>query len=129
MKTIWHIVPRWFPAALMMLVIFAFSSQPGESLPDFLNWDCLIKKAGHVIGYGLLALSGLRLFGEDRNTYRSAWLMTILYAMTDEFHQFFVPGRSSSIFDILIFDNLGAVLALWLHSICRRGAEKRNRLI
>lgn len=71
MKTIWHIVPRWFPAALMMLVIFTFSSQPGENLPDFLNWDYLIKKAGHVIGYGALALSYLHALRYDCKYY---WL-------------------------------------------------------
>ena len=43
-----------------------------------------------------------------------AWLLTILYALTDEYHQSFVAGRHPSIWDVLVFDNLGALLALWL---------------
>ena len=35
-------------------------------------------------------------------------MITILYAITDEIHQYFVPGRISSSFDIL-FDAFGAI--------------------
>ena len=37
-----------------------------------------------------------------------------LLCVSDEFHQSFVPGRFPSIWDVLIFDNLGAVISLWL---------------
>lgn len=110
------IVHRWFPALIVMLVIFAFSSQPSYSLPSFSGWDSLAKKGGHFIGYGLLALSYLHAFKYDRKRIWLAWLLSVLYAATDEFHQSFVPGRNASIFDVLIFDNLGAVFALWFYS-------------
>ena len=42
--------------------------------------------------------------------------MAGLYAATDEFHQAFMPGRSSSVFDVVIFDNLGTIFALWCHA-------------
>jgi len=75
----------------------------------------LSKKTGHAIGYGLLALSYLHLLKNDKKYYWLAWLMALGYAATDEFHQSFVAGRSSSIFDVIIFDNLGALAALFLH--------------
>jgi len=34
-------------------------------------------------------------------------------AITDEYHQSFVPFRSPSVWDVLVFDNLGALLSLW----------------
>ena len=40
-----------------------------------------------------------------------AWIFCILYAMSDEFHQLFVPGRSGEIRDICI-DSLGALLGI-----------------
>ncbi|MBI5945308.1 MAG: VanZ family protein [Chloroflexi bacterium] len=110
------IVPRWFPALIIMLAIFAFSSQPSYSLPSFSGWDSLVKKGGHFIGYGLLALSYLHALKYDRKRIWLAWLLSVFYAATDEFHQSFVPGRNASIFDVLIFDNLGAVFALWIYS-------------
>jgi VanZ family protein len=116
MKKFLSIVPRWFPSLLVMLAIFAFSSRPASSLPDFLNWDYFVKKAGHMIGYGLLALSYFHLLNYNKKRYWLAWLMAMLYAATDEFHQSFVPGRGASIYDVLIFDNLGAVTALWIYS-------------
>ena len=97
-----------------MSVIFLFSSQPSEKLPD-LGWaDRLFKKGGHMFGYGLLALSYWNGFGWDRRKRPLAWLLAVLYATTDEFHQSFVSGRHPSMWDVLIFDNLGALLSLWL---------------
>jgi len=118
------IVHRWFPALIVMLVIFAFSSQPSDSLPSFSGWDSLIKKGGHFVGYGLLALSYLHALKYDRKRIWLAWLLSVLYAATDEFHQSFVPGRHASIFDVLIFDNLGAAFALWLYFRHRARQEK-----
>ena len=48
---------RWFPGVLLMSVIFIFSSIPSKEMPSFGSWDVLVKKGGHAIGYGLLALS------------------------------------------------------------------------
>jgi len=115
MRKILSIVPRWFPALFIMLAIFIFSSQPKDNLPDFLGWDYVVKKLSHAIGYGLLALSYLYLLSLDKKRYWLAWLMALLYAITDEFHQSFVPGRGASAFDVLIFDNVGALLGLWLY--------------
>lgn len=113
MKKILDIVPRWLPALILMLAIFAFSSRASNELPNFGGWDYLVKKSAHGIGYGLLALSYLRAL-PNRN-YKLAWLLAVLYSLTDEFHQSFVPGRRASLVDVFVFDNLGAMIALSLH--------------
>ena len=111
-----YILPRWLPALLMMLIIFLFSSQPSSELPDF-NWaDTIVKKGGHLVGYAILALSYWYAFRMQQDKRGLAWLLAVLYALTDEFHQSFVPGRHSTIWDVLIFDNLGAMLSLWIVS-------------
>jgi VanZ family protein len=127
MRKILSIVPRWFPALLIMLVIFTLSAQPGADLPNFLDWDYFVKKAGHMIGYGLLSLSYFHLLNYDKRKYWLAWLMAIIFSATDEFHQSFVPGRGSSAFDVLVFDNFGALIGLWLYS--RFGAAADNRRV
>jgi VanZ family protein len=104
---------NWFPALLTMTIIFWFSSQPSIELPDFAWADRLVKKSGHVLGYALLALSYWLALGLDEKSYRLAWLLTILYAMTDEYHQSFVLGRHASAWDVVIFDNIGALVSLW----------------
>ena len=97
-----------------MCVIFVFSAQTASDLPDFRWADRLVKKGGHMLGYAVLGLSYWRAFQfRDRKQWL-AWLLTILYAATDELHQSFVPGRHASLWDVLIFDNLGAGVALWL---------------
>jgi VanZ family protein len=124
MKKFSSILPRWLPALLMMAAIFLFSSQTSKSLPNFQNWDYLVKKSGHAIGYGILALFYFRGLKYDKKQYWLAWLMAVAYSATDEFHQSFVPGRNASIFDVILFDNLGAALALWIYSAYRRKDEK-----
>ena len=101
----------WLPALAMMLTIFAFSSIPSDSMPDF-NWaDLSIKKGGHALGYGLLALTYLYAFRFEASKLKYAWLLAFLYAISDEFHQSFVLGRYASWVDILI-DSAGATIAL-----------------
>ena len=104
---------RFLPAVLMMLSIFLFSAgnafEPPQHLVAF-----TINKGGHMLGYGILALSYWRMFEFKRNRYWISWLLALLFAMTDEFHQSHVPGRHPRLFDVLVYDNLGALLALWL---------------
>lgn len=100
-----------------MLTIFSLSAQPSSELPDF-DWaDQIIKKGAHVAGYALLALSYWWALGLQREKRWLAWGMAVLFAVTDEFHQSFVPGRFPSIWDVLVFDNFGALSALWLMSL------------
>ena len=118
---IWtHALSRWLPAMVMMLVIFLFSAQPSDNLPDFEWLDQIVKKGGHMLGYALLAVAYLRGLGSHAERRRQAWLLAVIYAVTDEWHQSFVPGRYPSAWDVLIFDNLGALLALWLAGALRK---------
>ena len=67
-----------------------------------------------MLGYGLLALAYWRGLDLARGKEWLAWGLAICYAITDEIHQAFVPGRHPSAVDILLFDNLGAILGLIL---------------
>ena len=107
-------IQNWIPAILMMGIIFWFSSQSADKLPVFSWADAIVKKSGHVVGYALLAYSYWYALDIDKNKRWVAWLFVILYALTDEFHQSYVPGRHPSILDVLIFDNFGALISLWL---------------
>jgi len=107
---------NWVPALIMMGIIFWFSAQPSTDLPNF-NWaDKLVKKSGHVTGYAILAFLYWYGLGWKDGTRWLAWLLAIFYGFTDEFHQSFVFGRTPSIWDVLIFDNIGMLLGLWLGS-------------
>jgi VanZ family protein len=105
---------NWIPALLVMSVIFWFSSQPSSDLPNF-DWaDKVIKKGGHVCGYALLAWTYWRSLHFRPNRRWLAWFLAILYAITDEYHQSFVAGRSPSLIDVFLFDNIGVLLSLWI---------------
>jgi len=109
---------RWGPALLMMSVIFGFSSISSPEMPSFGLLDFVVKKGGHALGYGLLALAFLRgLKGESSSIVSRqvlvAWILATLYSATDEYHQSFVPGRHPAFTDVMI-DAIGAGLALLL---------------
>ncbi len=105
---------QWGPAVVIMAVIFALSSRTAGELPDFGSWDYAVKKTGHILGYGLLGLACWRGLRMDRRRLLSAWVLAVIYAASDEFHQSFVAGRHPSIVDVLLFDGGGAALALVL---------------
>jgi len=100
----------------MMTAIFIASSIPKEEMPTFGLWDLLVKKGGHLVGYGLLAVAYLHALtqkpgGQRANLAPVIWaiLLAGLYGATDEFHQLFVVGRGASLVDVLI-DTVGAML-------------------
>lgn len=98
-------------ALAWMAVIFVFSSQPKSDIPTFGVWDTLIKKAGHMLEYAILAWLWYRALGRLHGW--AAWGITALYAASDEFHQSFTPGRHAQIADVII-DAAGAALGLWV---------------
>ncbi len=110
---------RMVPMVMTMGTIFFLSHQPGDSfsLPTLPGFD----KMAHMFVYGILAATVLFAFGE-RQKKMKAWkvvLLTVvfclLYGISDEFHQSFVPGRFVSIYDV-VADCVGAAMtcALWL---------------
>ena len=106
-------IKRWLPAILVMVIIFGFSSITGKEMPSFGLWDLIVKKGAHMLGYALLALSFWYAQGFDRRRWWLALLLAVLYAVSDEFHQSFVPGRHPSWVDALVIDGSGAALGLF----------------
>lgn len=109
-----HIV-RWALVAVWMGVIFYFSSQPNYALPNYGEWDWIVKKGAHVTEYAILGW----LIHRARNTksaWWQSWLMAVAYAVTDEFHQSFVQGRKPAAADVMIDATgaaIGVALAAW----------------
>jgi VanZ family protein len=109
---------RWGPALIVMMLIFLASGTPNNDLPNFGELDTYLKKCGHLLGYALLGASYLHAlaFGRsiDRRSFFVAVLLAGLYAVSDELHQIFTPGRGPSALDVCI-DTLGAYLgaSLW----------------
>lgn len=110
---IWLI--QWGPAVAWMGAIFLVSSQSSlPQAPDTLL-DLILKKGLHMAAYGVLASLFWRALNGRPALARAgmSWLLAVLYAATDEYHQTFVPGRHGRLMD-LGFDALGALIALWL---------------
>jgi VanZ family protein len=101
------------PVIIWSGVIFALSSLPSTPAPETL-WNFLLKKGAHVAEYAILYWLTWRAMNHERRTtnqYVGPLLFTIFYAITDEIHQSFVPGRHARWYDIG-FDTFGALLAL-----------------
>jgi VanZ family protein len=105
---------RWIPALIMMTIIFISSSTPSANLPNYGLWDTLIKKGGHMLGYGVLSLCYWYGFGFNQKQGWLSWFLTLVYAVSDEVHQSFTPGRHPSPVDVLLFDGGGAALSLYI---------------
>jgi len=65
-----------------------------------------------VLFWRALALpAGRPGWGWNGRTVGEAFLVAVAYAVSDEFHQAFVPGRGSAVSDVVI-DSAGAALGL-----------------
>lgn len=102
----------WAPVAAYMLLIYAMSSL--QQLPQ--TPGPFTDKHWHALEYGGLAalwvraLAGGRWTGLSVRVCVAAVGAALLYAASDEWHQAYVPGRDSSLWDLLA-DAVGASTA------------------
>jgi len=98
----------WAPVVLWAAVIFALSSVPdlGTGLG---TWDLALRKLAHAAEFALLGALLLRAVRVER----TALALGIAYAVSDELHQHFVPGRVGSPVDVLI-DSVGVAIGVML---------------
>lgn len=90
---------KWGPAAIWAAVLFLLSSisdRPG------IAWLPIGDKIAHVALYGVLgaALAWSRWSGRGRPSHALLLGLGLLYGVSDEWHQSFVPGRTASLADL-----------------------------
>jgi VanZ family protein len=107
----------WLPVVAWAALIFAFSSVPdlGTGLG---GWDLVLRKIAHAAEYAILGALLLRATGR-------VWLalaLGVAYAVSDEIHQTFVPGRAGKPLDVAI-DAIGVACGVALWSLLRARRE------
>lgn len=132
----------WLALLVWMGVIFYFSHQSGDAsmqlsdgildsfkslFQNFLDYHTLsyiVRKIAHFTEYFILGLLIYHLVKQYRVISKTEiiWmiLFCVIYAMSDEFHQVFIGGRSPKVFDVII-DSLGSSLSILLFRLFQRG--------
>lgn len=132
----------WLPVVVWMALIFSASGDTDSArrssriIEPLVRWlfphiaedniwpiVLFFRKCAHLTEYAVLALllwRALRLVAAQTTGWswrvaRNAWFLVVLYAITDEVHQMFVPTRMGSVWDVLIdsIGGAGGLLALW----------------
>ena len=146
----WYWISAWLPVVLGIAVILIESTEmmgadhtsgPLRAVYQAIfgtvtdaRWEVihhLIRKSGHFLGYGFIGLAWLRAWWMSLPHSRFvpdallALLGTALIASADEFHQSFLPNRTSSVWDVVL-DCCGAVtLQLIVYASLRIVRPKR----
>jgi VanZ family protein len=121
---------QWIPVIAWGALIFclstsAFSASHTATIIDpILRWmvpgisaaaldvgHMLVRKSAHFSEYGVLFWLLIR--GPMAERPYLAVMLCIVYALTDEGHQVFVPGRSASLYDVAL-DSSGALFSHFL---------------
>ena len=104
----------WLPVIFWAGVIFYLSSISGLNSGLQVFWDVFWRKLFHAGEFGILNLLLWRAFyySEGVGFKKALWwslILTLLYAISDELHQYFVPDRQCRWQD-MAQDNLGVLL-------------------
>lgn len=129
--------------AVIMVAIFLFSLDSADSSTaksDFLVGifdvsPVVVRKIAHFVLYAML---GAALYYYFRATLRTtpafnlvaSLLIAVFYAVTDEFHQTFVPGRTGLLSDVAIDAAgifFGIVVFAWAYWATRTAAQRDAR--
>jgi VanZ family protein len=108
-----RLLHRWLPLLGWMGLIYFLSSRPDLPHPSVGWLSEALNRTGHVVEYAVLALLWARVLNLPPRRWPLAFGLTMLYALSDEYHQSFVPGRHADLMDLL-WDALGASLGLGL---------------
>ncbi len=145
-------VGYWMPVLVWMLLIFMGSTDvlsaehTSRFLVPFLRWldphislaainsiQSVIRKVGHLIEYAILAAlfwwalrGGTNLGTKMSLLFIVVWFLCGVFAVSDEFHQSFVPSRTASPHDVLI-DICGALIGIVLCLMFSRHRLARRR--
>ena len=108
-----------------------FHVRPGQQLSAL---DSVIRQLAHFAEYGAFGFF-LRLhlltWQKIKTTMKNSglplcMLVGVLYAVSDEIHQMFVPGRSAQVIDIFA-DSLGVLVGSLLLMLLTRCLSKRSK--
>ncbi|MCX5701924.1 MAG: VanZ family protein [Candidatus Omnitrophica bacterium] len=106
------IIVSWFPAIGFAALIFYLSSIPGKNMPQlFPHQDTLF----HIIEYALFTMLITRAFKaccpkiSFIRIFFWVFFLSFSFALSDEFHQAFVPGRFPSLYDVAS-DSIGILI-------------------
>lgn len=116
----------WLLCAVIMYVIFRFSSETGEESKQVSEGllSVIIQYIGNVISHNVLrkiahfteyAALGFCMSGAIYFSFRKRNFVSLIpcavYALGDEIHQYFVPERACRVFDIFI-DTCGSAVGI-----------------
>ncbi|MDD5129804.1 MAG: VanZ family protein [Candidatus Omnitrophica bacterium] len=115
----------WLPVIIWAGIIFLFSSIP--NLKTDLEYDFFLRKVAHITEYFIFTFLLFRAFaGSFRMggvSFICPAVFSFLYVISDEIHQYFVPGRHCSFADILI-DSTG-IICFYILVVYQRRARGR----
>lgn len=107
----------------MAVLIFTFSSIPGQDYPDLTaggyDYSNITNSIAHILEFGFLAFLTLRAGNQNQKMPKGAkvlicLILLLLFAASDEWHQHFVPGREVALKDWLM-DALGVLAGSGLY--------------
>ena len=119
-------IVRWF----LGLIYWGFDTYPLEKQTAILElWHVLIRKGAHFTEYAVLAMliaNALRQYSLPKKLSRLLPVaVSAAYAVTDEIHQHFVPGRACRLLDMGI-DTCGAIFGVCLFAAVTTLLRKRK---
>lgn len=106
-------VKYWLPVISYATFIFCLSSLPGQYVPPLFSYQDVVF---HIIEYSIFALlvnRALKAYYPGfiyTRRFILVFLLSFIYALSDEFHQAFVPDRFPSLFD-LVYDGIGIFIS------------------
>ena len=114
-------------ACLWAGVIYYLSSQPGIDVPALFPGQ---DKLFHLVAFGLLGFlaMGAVKSGQKGYTVSQVWFvaaLVALYGLLDETHQYFVPGRTTEVYDV-IADVTGGLLGVLTMYFLARVLSRRT---
>lgn len=112
------------PVLVYSIAIYIASSLQAPPTPNLgFDWQDKVFHAVAYCLYGFVLQFAVVAWRKEQQSH--TWLTLIfalLFALSDEIHQYYVPWRTCDVFD-WIADVFGVVISIWLFSFVRKKVE------
>lgn len=128
---VWMITVFWFSSqigddssvtsgnTIRKIVKLFYSNITTENLENIVELlQPFVRKLAHFTIYtiGGMLIYNLAYQLKNKSKFKNSLICGVVYAISDEVHQFFVPGRSCGIFDVFI-DTCGIITGIIIYII------------
>lgn len=103
---------RLYEKGIHYTFVFNIKTEFYRPYSNVINKEFILHKLGHMSAYSFLTYLAYINTRRREIKLRYIWIFVTFFALTDEYHQFFIVGRTGRLIDVVLDSSISLILLL-----------------